>query len=256
MDEYKQYIDENEVFHVQTKVNFSLCNPTKKLSINDLLKMTSDIAVEHYNRIGLSRDYLLEQGFAILVSRCSFKIHRMPIENEPITIDTWENKPEALQLFRSYEIKDKDGNILVSGLSSWLLVDPVKRSIMPTKKFTLRQLPQTAKEPDCMKPSKISEPENLEVLGERTIRYSDLDANGHTNNSRYAAFIMDALPAEYQSKTIKDFKINYSKEAFLGKELTIKAGFNKTDTDNEQSDVVTIIAEHDEGKCFEAELYY
>jgi len=250
MKEYKQFFDENDNFIYQTLVNFSLCTKNKVLSLNDLLKLTSDIAVEEYNQRGLSREYLAEHGFAILVSRVSYKIHTMPKENQEIVIKTWEEKPEALQLLRAFEISDTSGNLLVTGLSTWLLVNPEKRTIVPTKMFTLRQIPETQKQHDCIKPGKISVPQDLVELDQRKIRFSDLDSNGHTNNSRYGAFIMDCLPEEYQNKPIKDVRLNYSKEAMLNYNLKISAHIDS------DSNKIIVIGEHQEGKCFEAELYY
>ncbi|MDE7383863.1 MAG: acyl-[acyl-carrier-protein] thioesterase, partial [Treponemataceae bacterium] len=76
------------------------------------------------------------------------------------------------------------------------------------------------------------------------------DGDGHTNNARYGAFVIDSLPDEYQKKTFSDFKINYSKEAVLGHKIQIYGAFD----DNAKK--ITIIGKQDENICFEAELYW
>lgn len=251
MNNFKQWRDEDNTYHVQTMVYFGDCNKKGEIGIDKLLRITSDLAVEDFNERNLSRDYLLEKGFAILVSRVSFRFHNIPKENQKITVSTWEEKSEALQFIRQYEITDSEtGEKLVTGLSSWLLVDPIARRIMPTKKFNLRPEPTINKGHDCMEPGKILSPENLEYIEERTIRYSDLDSNGHTTNSRYAAFIMDALPENYADKHFTDFRINYSKEVFLGHKVQIFANYNDTDKK------IIVIGKTDEGISFECELYY
>lgn len=60
---------------------------------------------------------------------------------------------------------------------------------------------------------KITVPDCVTELDQRPIRYSDIDANGHMNNSRYGAFAVDCLPESYQDRDFTDFRMNYSKEA-------------------------------------------
>ena len=102
----------------------------------------------------------------------------------------------------------------------------------------------------CLKPCKIGEPEGMELWDSRKIKYSDLDTNGHTTNSRYGAFIEDALPAEYRGKVPSDFKLNYSKEAMLDSQLDV---YGKIEEDGKK---ITVIGKTSEGCSFEAELYF
>ena len=227
MQTFTSYHKDETVFCHQTQIFFSQCNKSKVLSLHELLRLTSDCAVEDYRTRGLSREFLLEHNFAILVSRVAFKFFRLPSENERITLVTWEEKAEALQLMRSYQIFAEDQTLLVTGLSSWLLVDPVERKILPTKKFTLRPSPTLLLQKDCPRPAKISLKEDMQPLGERLISYSDLDANGHTNNARYGAFVEDNLPPQYAEKTPLEFRINFSKEAMLGQKLHLFGDFSQ-----------------------------
>ena len=51
--------------------------------------------------------------------------------------------------------------------------------------------------------------------------WSDLDGNGHLYSGRYGDIIWDHLPEDLQDLELKEFYINYSKEATLGQELRI-----------------------------------
>ncbi len=250
MKEFKQWHEEGTFkFNSQTIIYFSQCTKNGTLSLTELLKLTSDIAVEDFNQRNMSREIMLDHDFMILVSRNSFRIHKNPLENQNVTISTWEEKSEALQFIRAYEICDTiTGEKLISGLSTWLLVDSKTRRLLPIKKYNLRTPLDTITEHNCFKPAKIPEPKNLEFLTERKICFSDIDANGHTNNSRYGAFILDSLPLEFAEKNFTDFKINYSKEAMLGETIKIYADFS-------ESNKITVIGKTD-AISFEAELYY
>lgn len=254
MTEYKQWHEisgPNYQFFSQNQVYFCQCDANHRLSLQELLKTVTDAAVEDFNQRVMSYDVLTDNGYGILVSRQSFRIHKMPVGNQKITVKTWEEKPEALQFVRAYEIFDTEsGESLVSGISTWLLVDLNKRRIMPIKNFTLREAPDMQTEHDCPALGKIPLPETATLLAERPIWYSDIDGNGHMNNARYGAFVVDSLPEAYRTHTFKDFRINYVKEAVLGENIMLYGSFD----DAEKKAV--IVGKQGEQICFESELYW
>ena len=154
------------------------------------------------------------------------------------------------KLVRAYEFTSTDGSPLITGLSSWLLVDPAAHRIIPTKKFDLRPPVESQKEHDCLKYGKIAIPEELDLIYERTIMYSDIDGNGHVNNARYGAYLADAIPESLRSADFTDFRLNYAKEAKLGDKMMV---YGHTDLEAKRFVVVGKTAE---GTSFEAELYW
>ena len=171
----------------------------------------------------------------------------MPVTNEFITIETWEEKPDGIQLNRKYRIVDTESSeLLISGSSSWMVVNTETRRIIPARHFTLRPEPTVQTEFEGLPLGKIPVPENMEHLDNRVIRFSDLDANGHTNNSRYGDFIMDALPQNLQNADFSDFRINYSHEAVLGETIDISASYNGNET--------VVVGKQGNSTCFECIL--
>ncbi len=241
---------EGNIFSRQMAIKFSECNEKHELYLFELLRKASDTATEDYKERGMSAQFLAERNFAILVSRQAFRFHQMPKENDFVTLETWEETPEPLQLIRPYRFIDKDGNPLISGLSSWIIVNPKTRRIVRSKDFTLREPPVFHKEIDCMKFGRISIPKDMKKLSERTIVFSDLDANGHMNNARYGAYAVDCLPSEYQQKKFSDFRINFSKETCQGDLMEM---FGNFDDENKK---ITIIGKHDNSTSFECEFYW
>jgi len=247
---FKQWHDEDLTFNNEMKIYFCQCDLKSNLILTELLRITTDSAVDDYNQRGMSYKFLQEHDMAVLVSRVAFTIHKMPVANELITIRTWEEKPEPLQLMRAYEITDRDGSKLVSGLSAWLVVHYQSHKIIRTKDFTLRPEPNRSEMHDCPYPGKIVVTEELRPLGEHSIGNSDIDANGHVNSSRYGAFAIDALPETYLQKEIKGFRLNYSKEAKKGSNLSLYGAFNDT------SNKVTVVGKQAGSICFESEFLF
>ena len=237
--------DEKHSFNKEIEVQFCSSDMSGKMHIAELLALTSDLAVEDFEDRKLDYIMLKEHGFAILLSRISYKTIRMPKEAEKIRISTWEEKAQGLQMVRKFEIcavgcdektdcrgsstggDSSTGDILIYGTTMWLLVDPIARRIMPPAKFDLRPVPQISSELKTLEPGKIRLGENAILAEKRKMNFSDCDPNGHVNNSRYGAFAIDVLytdgkiRSEIESKTLTDFRLNYAKEAHCGDTLEI-----------------------------------
>lgn len=248
----KQWHDDDLArFHKEYKLTFGQCDMNNKITLAELLLLTSDAAVEDYNQKGLTWQYLIDNGVSIVTSRLSFKFFKMPVANQKLILNTWEEKPAGLQLTRKYNLCDAEtGETLINGFSLWTVIDFGKRKIIPAKMFTLRPEPVLESDYEGTKPGKISIPENLEQIGSHKIVFSDMDANGHTNNSKYANFVIDCLPEEFQNKTFKEMRLNYSKEAVLGEEVSVFAAFNKDENK------ISVVGKLTTETCFECELFY
>lgn len=249
--EYYTYQDEEGLFSADMFCYFSLCSDKKMLSYSHLLRILSDIAVEDCNQKNLSRETLLKHNYAILLSRLSLHIERLPKENEKFTIKTTEEKSEVFQFVRSYKVVSEGGSLLISGLSNWYLVNTETRRLLPLKTFTLRPLPTLQLEHKCLPCDKIKiEDGLLSLFDKKIVQYSDIDANGHVNNAKYIEITINCLPPEYQTKEFCDIRINYSKEALLGEELAI---YGREDKEGRK---VEIVGKVGETVSFEALLYY
>ena len=254
MTEFKQYHDGTETelkFHSQTCIYFCQCDAMHRLSFFELFRILSDAAVEDYNQRGMSWQMLYENNFGILLSRQSIRFHKMPMANQKITINTWEEKCQPLQFVRNFQIVDTETDeILVTGSSNWLLVNPNTHRILRLRDFTIRPESTIQTEPDCIPTGKIAVPEDITLLCSRPIWYSDVDGNGHMNNARYGAFVIDALPAEYQKKDFTDLRINYSKEAMVGQEIQLYGKFE------DEEHKILIVGKQQDQICFECEVYW
>lgn len=248
--EYKCFHTDTMRFTRETKLDFCRCDASQHIKLSELLSLTSDTAIEDYYRRGLSWQMLREQGFAILASRVSFRIHRMPKANDELTVTTWEEAPQGLQLYRAYEVTTRDGERLVSGLSTWLVVNPDTRRILKPSAFTARACPTETTAHNCLECGKIAAAQNAEKWAERPVHFSDIDGNNHVNNARYGDFIVDSMPERFRARTVTDFRLNYALEATLGNSLTIFGAASDSDKK------LTLCGKQNDSVCFEAEIFF
>ena len=206
------------------------CDRNQRVRVAALLSKAAAFAGYDYDARGLTHQVLYERREVFLLSRLALRIHDCPMAGDVLTITTWEDGAKGAHVQRVYEMEDEAGRLRVSVRSDWILVDPLTRKILRPSAFTAKPIETCPKEIDCPPTRKIVLPhEGLEDLGIRSIRWSDLDGNGHLYSGNYGDIVWDALPADLQERVPREFYINYSKEVTLGEELRLK-GFREGET--------------------------
>jgi len=244
MEDFKQTLTENS-YSRQEELVFWDCDRNKCMRVAAILSKAGAFAGYDYDARGLTHEKLQELGEVFLLSRFALRIHKCPVTRDVLTIQTWENGAKGAHVQRVFEMTDQHGCLCISAKSDWILVNPATRKILRPSSFTAKPLGHCPKEIDSPDTRKIVLPkEGLDDLGTRQIRWSDLDGNGHLFSGNYGDIVWDALPADLQERTPKEFFINYNKEAGLGDVLTLK-GYRDGETYAVEGDGVS-------GPCFTA----
>ncbi len=240
---------EEGIFSHKLQVYYCDCDCKEEMKLSALLHCISDVAGIDYDHRGYTHAWLLEQGQVFLLSQVQIKMIRVPKPNEVITCRTWEVGTKGAVFLRDYRIEAESGEILAEAASQWLLVDPESRRVLRPKEFVGELKPIAyacaAKLPQRM----LFEKEELTFMpqGVHTVRYSDIDLNGHTYNAKYADMAFDALRREDAVKPVRNFQIHFKKEAVLGD--TIRIGFKR-----EQNGVLLAGLLEGDVTCFTARI--
>ena len=175
---------------------------------------------------GWGRDAIGEYNCCWIILRCRVHIRRLPSWRERFTITTWSRGAKKLFFDREYEIFDSNGEIIGSATSVWILADKdTHRPVFPSH---LEKLPQDATESlryalegECPK-IKIPSRPGTEPAIIKYADYTELDHNHHVNNTRYLAWVYDALfKSGYDLSKITDININYLSEVKSGQKVDI-----------------------------------
>lgn len=218
------------IYKKDFEVRFYDCSPNSCARVSTIMKNLGDVAGLDYTERGYGHDKLWDEGMVFLLSRVSIHFERMPKIDEKITFATWEHGIEGPMFYRYFEILDENGVVIADANTAWLLVDPVSRKILRPNTFYGEFKIVADKTISAKEPKRIKLPDSAKYVGERKTYYSDLDENGHMNNSRYADISVDFLDKELQKREVKDFVINFNKEVFLDDILKVKVA--KTDDEN------------------------
>ena len=163
-----------------------------------------------------------------IVMRTRIRIYRFPKWRDTIKLRTWSTGLEKLFFGREYEVYSDDNELLVEGTSMWILADKDTHSpINPTKiegiSDTAMQNNRKVFGESC---GRLKVPKREIITTEPTIikygDFSELDHNNHVNNTRYIAWMCDALSKHgYDPQKLNDISINYISEVHYGERVEI-----------------------------------
>lgn len=195
-----------------------------RLKPSVILFFAQEIAGMHCNELALDYDTLAKRRLFWAVTRHKVQITRLPLRGETIRIETWPMPTTRVAYPRSMVAYDAQGNELFRSISLWVLMDlDTRNMILPGKSGisivgTVRgnELPSPA--------GLIAKP--LGSHRERTVCFTDLDRNGHMNNTRYLDWVDDLLPSLFHAQhRVKEFTVCYLSEAREGQCLDVQWDF-------------------------------
>ncbi|HEX2927618.1 MAG TPA: acyl-ACP thioesterase domain-containing protein [Ruminiclostridium sp.] len=196
----------------------------KRLKLSSLFNYFQDVASLHSEIANLSIEKLqAEYGAAWVMIRILLDINRLPVSNENIQIETWPIQPRKMEIERNFIVRDMDGNILVSAVSGWVVLDMEKREMMKIDSVITQQYPVflETKATD-RKMGRLKPKGELQPVYKKHVGFSDIDINGHVNNAKYIDYISDCFSLEKHGEyNIKSIQVNYVNEAVAGDTISL-----------------------------------
>ncbi|GGA66572.1 acyl-[acyl-carrier-protein] thioesterase [Ornithinibacillus halotolerans] len=196
----------------------------KELKLSALFNYFQDIANLAAENLGVGINDLLEKyGVAFVLMRIRVDVIRTPQLGEELQIETWPLQPGKLEFERDFIVRDSSGNIIARAVSVWVIMDLKKRRLKRSDAINLTYPELIEEKAIDVELKKLKAAENIEIAYYKKIGYSDIDFNGHLNNSRYVDYIMDCFQLEeIKQYNTKSIEVNYLNEALPGDTLVLK----------------------------------
>lgn len=195
----------------------------KKLKISSLFSYFQDTANLAAERLGVGFETLANKySLAWVLARVRVDIERLPEWDEEIIIKTWPIEPNRFEFDRDFLVYDSNGTVIIRAISTWVVIDIKERKLKRADTIHLQYLELTKERAIPDKFRRLKRSENLEVVYKKTIGYSDVDFNGHLNNSKYVDYIMDCFPIEEHWKSdITSIEVHFVNEALPGETVLL-----------------------------------
>jgi acyl-ACP thioesterase len=237
---------------IQTEYKMPLKIASYDVGANDVMRLSAvlryqqEAGEEHLTPAGLGWCELEKEGIAFVASRWHTAIHRLPRMGEAVTLTTWHRERKGPRFLRCYEWHDSEGNLLLEGVMQFALVSVTDHRLLRGDEF-MRLVPpeETVRGVSCADPVRFSLPP-MTPAGDYRVRWSDIDRNGHMNNTHYADLLWDFLPAEVQSRQPVDIQLHFAGECRQGDTIAMEVG---------QADTAWVVrGETDRGGAFAARV--
>lgn len=193
---------------------FGRCKPSS------LLRFAQDAAGEHCDLLGTDWDSMAKKNYFWAVIRQKMEITRLPETGETVTVKTWPMPTTRVAYPRATEGYDAAGNLLFRVISVWVIMDMTSRAMVLPGKSGVDVAGMTTG-------TELKAPGGLPAIDGsyhtcRTVAFSDLDVNGHMNNTRYLDWLCDLLPSKFHEEhPMKAVTICYMSEALEDQKLQL-----------------------------------
>ena len=212
----------NEIYTRTMEIGSSSVDLYDNIRPAAMLQMLQELGTDHAAVLHMDRDYLVEEYHACwILARVWYRVTRPLHAGEQLTISTWHRGASSLIVYRDYDLFV--GNEQVGeAVAAWVVADIDNRKML--RPSSIENIAISAP-PDQVKERQlrlIRCPKDKKHVYDRTVRYSDLDVNGHMNNTRYADVLADSLAAqELEGRFISELQLNYSQECKEGETMEI-----------------------------------
>lgn len=199
------------------------CDIYRRMRLDAIFMAMQEGGERHAKLLGLGHDAMLSKGLFFVLSRTHVSINRMPRCGETVVHTTWPGVSNRFFCPRFHTLTLEDGTPLLSAGALWVLLDIENRKIVSPLKADLA-FPDNSDIPEPISlPNRVPKPYSDSSAISHTPVFSEFDLNGHVNNTRYTAWICDALGAEKLRGTfISDLLVSYENEIRTDAPLSLK----------------------------------
>ena len=189
-----------------------------RLKPSSLLQCIQEVATIHGSALGADYDTLMAKNLFWAILRTRVQLTRLPGNGETITLKTWAMPNTRVAYPRSVAAYDEQGREVFRAITLWVMMDVSSRAMVLPAKSGIALLGHVEGGELAVPGSLV--PKVMDNSASRRVCFTDLDINGHMNNTRYFDWIYDLLPADFHRQhPVKEFVINYLSEAREGQVL-------------------------------------
>lgn len=185
-----------------------------------ILQAMQEIGGVHSALLGVGRNELIRRNMAWVLSRIEVEMDRYPRIGDKITLETFPTPVRRWFFPRYYVVRDSLNEEIGRAASLWVLLDlTTRKMVQPGEVAAL--MPDNSDLPAPLGlPAPVSDVGGVVQTETWYPRYTDMDVNGHVNNTRYIDWACDALGIDIlRARELARFTITYTLEIRPGQKV-------------------------------------
>ena len=221
---------------------------------SQILAYMQETSNYHLCSAGMSLDELRDQkGLAFLLSRITMRLYLPLHTGEEIEVQTWVCESRGLSFHRCFRIL-RGNEVIAEAFTVWALLDMRSGKLLPVTAFPYDIEPDEPSGAEFTGRIRLPSTDCMEEVGKRKIVYSDIDYNGHMNNTRYPDMLCDFAP-DMDKKRAVGITLSFLQEAAFGHTLKVMRAERELPADAAGKNEYCFRTLNEEGKvCLEAIL--
>ncbi|MBE6421771.1 MAG: hypothetical protein E7027_06590 [Elusimicrobium sp.] len=196
------------------QVRFDELNAQGNIPTQTLLKYFQECAALDSQQLNFGFADMQQANTAWVLTHMQARALQADIAQQDVTVETWHAYSDKLLSRRQFIIYGQDGNKIMEGSSWWVIIDITRRRPVRTPQHLLDMNPAEREELEPEGNFKAALPCKTPTAALQIItREEDLDINTHVNNTHYAAWALESVPAEIKKgKRLEQILLSFKTE--------------------------------------------
>ena len=185
----------NDTLTLNTVVSYWDVDQDEVLLLPGVFKFLQEAAIKHADLFDAGTRAMVSRGESWVLNRMAAAIHRYPRYEEPVQVVTWSSGIRAFKGYRDFRVFCGE-ELVVSASSLWLYVNLRTKSLVRVPEEIAVAFPRgpgAVFRPDLDKLRLVPPDAGSAQTHPVSVRYSDVDGNGHVNNTAYFDYLQTAL---------------------------------------------------------------
>ncbi|MGI5989865.1 MAG: acyl-[acyl-carrier-protein] thioesterase [Lachnospiraceae bacterium] len=199
------------IFSRELTIRASDTDMYRQLRMSRLFSMIQEISIAHTEALGCPRQTTLDRGLLWVITRLHLRLARPILYDEKLRLESWPEPMIHMVYPRGYRITDASGIIIGECSALWTIIDAASRAIaLPSRTGVI--IPGIHREGELPLPQGLAYPSGGNT-SEHKVLYSEIDLNGHVNNTCYFDWIDDLFePSAHRGGLYREIQMNFQRE--------------------------------------------
>ncbi len=207
-------------------VNSHACDAEGIVRPTPMMVFMQECANRQLLRYGPSNDDLRKEGYFFVLSRMGMSFYAPLHAFDTVTAQTWSTDSHGFSFCRCHRLLRHE-EVIAEAVSVWAMLRLDTGRPVRVSEYHPNYAPEPMLTYDLPMRIRIA-PEHLKLIGEHTVRYSEVDINRHMNNTVYGDMLCNFL--NMSARRVARINFNYLNEAPLGETIKVYCEEPERDT--------------------------